>query len=40
MSDDVNERALEGLFEDFLEQGHTEAEAAELAREAFKRVSE
>ena len=33
MSDAGNETLLESLFEQFLDQGHSEAEAAKLARE-------
>ena len=34
-SDDMNERLLEKLYEDFLDQGFSPEEAARKAREAF-----
>jgi hypothetical protein len=38
MSHDGNTRLLEQLYEQFLEEGHTEEEAARLARELFDRM--
>ena len=37
-SDDANERLLEQLFEQFLEEGFSPAEAAKKARETFERM--
>jgi hypothetical protein len=38
MSHDGNTTILERLYEQFLEEGHTEEEAARLARELFDRM--
>ena len=39
MSDDANERALEQIFEQLLEEGFSPEEAAKRAREASARVN-
>ena len=39
MSDDANERALERIYEDLLEEGMSPEEAAKKARELFKQRS-
>ena len=36
MSHDGNTRLLESLYEQYLEEGYSEAEAEELARQAFE----
>lgn len=38
MSHDGNTKLLEQLYEEYLEEGYTEEEAAERAREAFARL--
>jgi hypothetical protein len=38
MSHDGNTTILERLYEQFLKEGHTEEEAARLARELFDRM--
>ena len=38
MSNLVNETILEDLFEQFLEEGHTEAQAEKLAKERLEQL--
>ena len=38
MSHDGNTRLLESLYEQFLDEGYSEEEAAKLAQEAFDRM--
>ena len=38
MSNLVNETILEDLFEQFLEEGHTEAQAEKLAKERLEQI--
>ena len=38
MSNLVNETILENIFEQFLEEGHTEAQAEKLARERIEQI--
>ena len=39
MSNLVNETILENIFEQFLEEGHTEAQAEKLARERIEQIT-
>jgi hypothetical protein len=40
MSDLINEKILEQLFDKYLEQGFTESEAAKLAKKEFEENDE
>ena len=40
MSNEVNERALEHYYEQFLDQGHTREESARLAKIMFENLAD